>query len=239
MYFIPFYATQIISPFLNSRISANLDKVDGLLATTGEILIKGNFSLLQNLFSFNTLSIIYFYHLESPTKAAHQTPVVQIVQEKPVLVSPVAATDKPVVTSPIIKLAPETPKPVLHQLNVQTLRTQTSNGQTTSFLVKDNNITSIEVLPLNSSTRVEKNVSSKPTTSLHKLSENTIVPEIVTTLTSTSTVSSSVISNISGASIMTPSNVHNSYISTLHLQPPRINHGDKKHIFIAPKPGKH
>ena len=234
MYFIPFYATQIISPFLNSRISANLDKVEGLLPT-GEILIKGNVSLLQNLFCFNT----YFYHLESPTKAAHQTPVVQIVQEKPVLVSPVAATDKPVVTSPIIKLAPETPKPVLHQLNVQTLRTQTSNGQTTSFLVKDNNITSIEVLPINSSTIVEKNVSSKPTTSLHKLSENAIVPEIVTTLTSTSTVSSSVISNISGASIMTPSNVHNSYISTLHLQPPRINHGDKKHIFIAPKPGKH
>ena len=228
------YATQIISPFLNLRILSNLDKVDGLLAT-GEILKKGNVSLLQNIFCFNT----YFYHLESPTKAAHQTPVVQIVQEKPVLVSPVAATDKPVVTSPIIKLAPENPKPVLHQLNVQTLRTQTSNGQTTSFLVKDNNITSIEVLPINSSTRVDKNVSSKPTTSLHKLSENTIVPEIVTTLTSTSTVSSSVISNISGASIMTPSTVHNSYISTLHLQPPRINHGDKKHIFIAPKPGKH
>ena len=38
---------------------------------------------------------------------------------------------------------------------------------------------------------------------------------------------------------MTPSTVHNSYISTLHLQPPRINHGDKKNIFIAPKPGKH
>ena len=43
-----FYATQIIHPFLNSRISANHDKVEGLLAN-GEILIKGdcNISFFQ------------------------------------------------------------------------------------------------------------------------------------------------------------------------------------------------
>ena len=34
---LPFYATQIINPILNSRISANHDKVQGLLAN-GEIL---------------------------------------------------------------------------------------------------------------------------------------------------------------------------------------------------------
>ena len=36
---LPFYATQIINPFLNSRISANHDKVEGHSAK-GEILIK-------------------------------------------------------------------------------------------------------------------------------------------------------------------------------------------------------
>ena len=41
----PFYATQIINPFLTSRISANHDKVDGLLAN-GAILIEGIVSLL-------------------------------------------------------------------------------------------------------------------------------------------------------------------------------------------------
>ena len=42
---LPFYATQILSPFLNSRISANPDKVVGLSANGG-ILIKGIVSLL-------------------------------------------------------------------------------------------------------------------------------------------------------------------------------------------------
>ena len=42
---LPFYATQIINHFLNSRISANLDKVDALSAN-GETLIKGIVSLL-------------------------------------------------------------------------------------------------------------------------------------------------------------------------------------------------
>ena len=37
-----FYSTQIIRPFLNSRISARHDKVDGHPAN-GEILIKGLF----------------------------------------------------------------------------------------------------------------------------------------------------------------------------------------------------
>ena len=40
----PFYATQIINPFHNSRILANHDKVDGLSAN-GEILIKEIVSL--------------------------------------------------------------------------------------------------------------------------------------------------------------------------------------------------
>ena len=41
----PIHATQIIKPFLNLKISANQDKVDGLSAK-GEILIKGIVSLL-------------------------------------------------------------------------------------------------------------------------------------------------------------------------------------------------
>ena len=47
---IPFYnATQIINPFLNSRISANHDKVQGYSAI-GEILIKGVVFPLYNFF---------------------------------------------------------------------------------------------------------------------------------------------------------------------------------------------
>ena len=42
---LPFYASKIINPFLNSRILANHDKVDGL-STNGEILIKGSVYLL-------------------------------------------------------------------------------------------------------------------------------------------------------------------------------------------------
>ena len=38
-YPLPFYPTQTINPFLDSRISANHDKVEGLLACS-EILIK-------------------------------------------------------------------------------------------------------------------------------------------------------------------------------------------------------
>ena len=39
---LSFYASQIIIPFLNSRTSANHDKVDGLSAN-GEIFIRGLF----------------------------------------------------------------------------------------------------------------------------------------------------------------------------------------------------
>ena len=46
---LPFFATKIINPFLNSRITANHDKVGGLSAN-GEILIKGIVFLLYNLF---------------------------------------------------------------------------------------------------------------------------------------------------------------------------------------------
>ena len=41
----PFYATQIINPFINSSISANYHKVEKLSAN-GKILIKGSVSLL-------------------------------------------------------------------------------------------------------------------------------------------------------------------------------------------------
>ena len=44
-HFLPFYATQIIKPFLNSMISANHDKVKELSAN-GEMFIKGIVSLL-------------------------------------------------------------------------------------------------------------------------------------------------------------------------------------------------
>ena len=75
MFFIPpsFYVTYIIIPFLNSSISANHDKVDGLTAN-GEILVKGLFlSFLYCRFSFNFhLSFQwwytmkkYFYHLHN------------------------------------------------------------------------------------------------------------------------------------------------------------------------------
>ena len=42
---LPFYVTQIITNFLNSRILANQDKVEGYSANC-EILIKGIVSLL-------------------------------------------------------------------------------------------------------------------------------------------------------------------------------------------------
>ena len=42
----PFPAYQIINSFLNSRILSNHDKVEGLSANNGEILIKGIVSLL-------------------------------------------------------------------------------------------------------------------------------------------------------------------------------------------------
>ena len=48
VFYTPFYETQIINPFLNSMISANLDKVDGLSAN-GEILIKRIVSLKEIL----------------------------------------------------------------------------------------------------------------------------------------------------------------------------------------------
>ena len=41
----PFYATEILNPLLNSKLSANHDKVEGYLAN-GEILIKGIETLL-------------------------------------------------------------------------------------------------------------------------------------------------------------------------------------------------
>jgi hypothetical protein len=43
---LPLYATQMISPFCNSRISANHGKVERLSAN-GEIFIKGIVSLLM------------------------------------------------------------------------------------------------------------------------------------------------------------------------------------------------
>ena len=48
-FIFPFYATQIIHSFLNSRISANHDKVVGL-SSNGEIHIKGIVSLCQYTF---------------------------------------------------------------------------------------------------------------------------------------------------------------------------------------------
>ena len=50
-YPLPFCATQINNPFLNSWISANHDKVE-ILFSNDEILIKGIVSLLYNLFCF-------------------------------------------------------------------------------------------------------------------------------------------------------------------------------------------
>ena len=46
---ITFNVTQIIDPFINSRISANHDNVEGLLAN-GEIITKWIVSLFYNLF---------------------------------------------------------------------------------------------------------------------------------------------------------------------------------------------
>jgi hypothetical protein len=54
---LPFFATQITITFLNSRISANNDKVEGLSANR-EICIKVIVSLLQNLFSHHHQSKI-------------------------------------------------------------------------------------------------------------------------------------------------------------------------------------
>ena len=45
VFHIPFYANQIINPFLNTRIPANHNKVDGI-STNGEILINRIVSLL-------------------------------------------------------------------------------------------------------------------------------------------------------------------------------------------------
>ena len=42
---LPFYAAEIINPFLNSRIFANHDKAE-ILSANSEILIKGIVSLL-------------------------------------------------------------------------------------------------------------------------------------------------------------------------------------------------
>ena len=44
--YLPFYATQIINPFLNSRISANLDVLEVHYANNGEIIIMGFETLL-------------------------------------------------------------------------------------------------------------------------------------------------------------------------------------------------
>ena len=55
MFFVLLFisATQMINPFLNSRISANHDKVEGLLANfNGEILIK------RALFLYRKISFI-------------------------------------------------------------------------------------------------------------------------------------------------------------------------------------
>ena len=51
---LSFHATQIITPFLNSSISAIHDKVKGLSAN-GEILIKVIVSLLLNLLCWSLL----------------------------------------------------------------------------------------------------------------------------------------------------------------------------------------
>ena len=76
MSFFPFYATQINNPLLNSRISANHDKVDGL-SVNGETLIKGFVSLLYNLFYRALINI----HLEKnaclESRSANSSPGVQ------------------------------------------------------------------------------------------------------------------------------------------------------------------
>ena len=73
---LPFYATQLISLFLKSRISANHDKVNEL-SINGDILIKGIVSLFQNLFWLNFSpqksidyldSVLYYYFLFYGTK---------------------------------------------------------------------------------------------------------------------------------------------------------------------------
>ena len=50
---LPFYANQLSNPFLNSKISANHDRVDGLLAK-GKILVKG-------LFLYCRISFVYIF----------------------------------------------------------------------------------------------------------------------------------------------------------------------------------
>ena len=47
-YPLSFYATQIVNPFINTRISANHDKVDELSAN-GVILVGDCFSSLESL----------------------------------------------------------------------------------------------------------------------------------------------------------------------------------------------
>ena len=46
----PFFTTQRINPFLNSRISTNHDKVDRRIVANGEILIPLNVPIVYNLF---------------------------------------------------------------------------------------------------------------------------------------------------------------------------------------------
>ena len=46
---LPFYGTQIINPFLNPRISANHDKVEGH-SVNNEILLTGIETLFYNIF---------------------------------------------------------------------------------------------------------------------------------------------------------------------------------------------
>ena len=66
---LPFYATQLISPFFNSRILANHDKVDGLSANC-ETIIKYNKSLSYPLlFCYATQIISPF--LNSRISANH------------------------------------------------------------------------------------------------------------------------------------------------------------------------
>ena len=59
MSFIPFSRTQKINIFLNSRILVNHNKVQGLSAV-GEVVIKGNVSLLHNLFCPNHDFVLCF-----------------------------------------------------------------------------------------------------------------------------------------------------------------------------------
>ena len=57
---LPFYETLIINPFLNPRILANHDKVEGLSSTHSMVksLYKGDcFSIVKSLLLSNTIAI--------------------------------------------------------------------------------------------------------------------------------------------------------------------------------------